>query len=220
MYTDTPEQMLKEFRVRTGDNIAPYFWSDREIFSYMSEGESVVAQRTLCIQDMSTDAARYEVFAGEADIAIFPSILRIRGAVWVENGQECYLEIDSLDAAIAQGVRLFSTSGRPRVLYTGSTNARLYPTPETAGELRLVIYRLPLSELECGKRFEVPHQLRPAIMEWMKFLAFKKNDAETFNRETSEQSLNAFEYLIDGYTTSESQRRNGPQNISTGYGGL
>lgn len=217
MYTDTPEQMLREFRNRVGDSVAPYFWSDSEIYSYMAEGESAVAQNTLCIQDIIEVAS---LPVGEADVALKSSILRIRGAVWVEGEQECYLDIDSLDAAVAQGVRLFSSKGRPRVIYTGTNRLRLYPIPEKTGSLNLIVYRLPLRAVECGRDFEVIPQFRPAILEWMKFLAFKKNDAETFSRESSNDSLKTFEYLIDGYTTSESLRRNSPQDVTVGYGGL
>lgn len=216
MYTDTPKLMLEEFRARVGDTRAPYFWSDPEIYSYMDEGQSVVATRTLCIQD----TIEVNIAAGSADVALSPSIIRIRGALLAYSSiGEKYLDISTLDAAVAQGLRLYSVTGRPNVLFTDTLTARLYPIPSEDGTLRLLVHRLPVTSVECGE-FEVIEQYRPAILDWMRVVAYLKNDAETFSRDTSRDAERDFERRIDMYLSAESKRRGGQQNNPVAYGGL
>jgi hypothetical protein len=221
MYT-TPAELILAFRREMHDTVAPYFWSNPELYEYMTQAELVIAQRTMCIQDLTSAATLYDVAADEADVVMHPSIYRIRAAWWLENGGEFKLEIRSLDDMIARGCRVNTQEGRPNTFMTGAvTNgARLYPIPQNAGEVRVAVYRTPLAPLNEQASFEIPIQYRNAMLDWMKFRALSKDDAETFNRESAGNAQRAFEYHMDSYTTSESMRRGGPQNGGISYGGL
>lgn len=217
-----PTDLLTAFRRICNDTKAPYFWSDAELYDYMTEGEGEIARALLCIQDITSAAALYSVANGGPNVTLSSKIIRIRAAWWLENGGEYKLGIMSQDAMISEGYRILTQQGRPNTLMTGNeTNGvRLYPIPENDGQLQLSIYRMPLNPLNAQAQFEIPEQYRGALLDWMKYKAYSKDDAETFDRVRADQSLAKFASLVDGYMTTESQRRGSPQAGGIQYGGL
>lgn len=217
------DDLIRSFRQRMRDTKAPYFWSDCELYEYMSNGESTIAERILCIQDMSSEACIYDVPSGESEVVLHPSVIRIRDARWVENGGEIKLDIKSVDQLVDEGARILTRQGRPHTMLTGAVTdgVRLYPMPQDDGQLHLAMYRTPLKQLsETNKKFEIPFQYRAALLEWMKFEALMKDDAETFDRERAERALSVFDRKVDEYETNEQRRRGGPQSGYIAYGGL
>lgn len=219
---DSPAQLVTTFRAEMHDTVAPYFWSDAELYAYMTQAEQVVAQRLMCLQDMSSSATIYDVAEDEPDIVLHPSVYRIRGAWWIENGHQHKLEIDSVDSILAEGLHVYTQKGRPAVLMTGAvTNGvRLYPIPQTDGQVRLSIFRVPLRALSANEKFEIPFQYRAALLDWMKYRALLKHDADTYSYQSATDCARAFEALMDTYATAESMKRGGPQNGTVSYGGL
>lgn len=222
MYASADE-LIRSFRLRMRDTKAPYFWTDCELYEYISNGESVIAERILCIQDMTSEACAYDVVSGEPEIVLHPSIVRIRDARWVENNVETKLDIKSVDDVASKGARILTQVGRPHTMMTGATTdgVRLYPIPQDDGQLRLAVFRTPLKQVSANqKKLEIPSQYRPALIEYMKFEALMKDDAETFDRERAERALSVFDMLLEGYETNEQRRRGGPQSGFITYGGL
>lgn len=219
---DSPAQLLSVFRAEMHDKVAPYFWSNDELYAYMTQAEQLIAQRLMCLQDMASSATSYDVAEDEPDVVLHPSIYRIRGAWWIENGHQQKLQIDSVDAILAQGLHVYTQKGRPGILMTGAiTNGvRLYPIPQTNGELRLAVFRTPLSALSPTASFEIPYQYRAALLDWMKHRALLKDDTDTFSRQSAAECERAFEAHMENYTTAESMKRGGPQNGTIAYGGL
>lgn len=218
----TPAALIAHFRTQRGDKTAPYFWSEPELYAYMTQAEQLIAQRTLCIQDTTSAACLYDVAEGQAEVVLDPSIVRIREARWLQGNGEYRLSIQSLDAMVGDGARIFTQAGRPNTMMTGSqTNGvRLYPIPQDEGQLAIAIYRIPLNPLSATASFEIPFQYRGALYEWMKHQALSKDDADTFDPRGAGEALGAFERLLDTYTTNESHRRGAPQGGGIRYGGL
>lgn len=219
----TPVSLINTFRSVMHDTVAPYMHSDAELYFYMTEGEAEVARRTLCIQDMSSAAVSYAVLAGAPIVPMHQSILRIRYAWWIENGGQYKLDIKSVDAVADEDcVRMLTQAGRPNTFMTGAetNSARLYPIPQNDGSLTLAVYRVPLVPLAADGTFEIPYQYRSALLEWMRYRAYMKEDAETYDPQKGQQAQDTFGYLIDGYETAESKRRGGPQSGGISYGGL
>lgn len=219
---DVPSDLVRMFRSTCNDTKAPYFWSDSELYTYMTEGEAEIARKLLCLQDTSSAVTLYTVPNGQATVIVTDKVLRVRDAWWLENGGEYKLDIQSQDAMVAQGYRIHTQKGRPNTAMMGSqTNGiRLYPIPENDGQLVLSIYRVPLNPLNAQAQFEIPEQYRGALLDWMQYKAYGKDDAETFDRVRSDKCLNAFVGLVDGYMTTESQRRGTPQAGGIRYGGI
>lgn len=219
----TPKELFDAFRREVRDTIAPYFWSEAEVYAYMTDAETMVAQRLLCIQDMTSEAAVYDVTASEPEVLLHESVIRVRSATLIAADTDYPLDILSADNMQAFGLRTIrTTTGRPNCLFTGAaTNTvRLYPIPNDDAELALSIYRTPLNALSVTASFEVPRQYRSAMLEWMKYRAYNKDDVESYDPGKANTAMNAFNRLIDGFETTESQRRGGPQSGLVAYGGL
>lgn len=219
----TPKALFDAFRREVRDTIAPYFWSETEVYDYMTDAESMVAQRILCIQDMTSEAAVYDITASEPEVVLHESVIRIRDATLISADTDHPLDILSADNMQDFGLRAIrTTTGRPNTLFTGATTngVRLYPIPSTDAQLALSIYRTPLNPLTVSASFEVPKQYRSAMLEWMKYRAYNKDDVESYDPAKANTAMNAFLKLIDGFETMESMRRGGPQSGLIAYGGL
>src|SRR3546814_19189634 len=93
----TPKALFDAFRREVRDTIAPYFWSEAEVYEYMTDAESMTAQKLLCIQDMDSSAAVYDVSEGEPIIRLHESIIRIRNATLLDSDTDYPLTILSAD---------------------------------------------------------------------------------------------------------------------------
>lgn len=218
----SPQDMLRAFRELKKDTVAPYFWTEPEIFRYMTEAEAAVARATLCIQDMTSEACIYDVAENEPNVRLHPSFIRIRSARWMQDGVEYPLEVLSMDTMVSEGYRIYTQKGRPSVLMVGTQTEgiRLYPIPHQDGQLAIAIYRAPLLPITNDSTFEVPEQYRPAIFEYLCYRAMMKNDAEVFDRARASDHMRAYQDMIDQYQTTEGQRWRGPQSGRVAYGGL
>lgn len=215
---DTPKQLVAYFRSQLVDTVAPYLWSDTELYQYATQGEKYIAQRTLCLQDM----LQLDVSAGEPNVLLPPSVVRIRSAVWVEGGHEHRLDIESLDACMASGANIYTRQGRPVIFLTGAiTNGiRLYPIPSSDGQLFLSVYRTPAEALSATAAFSIPFDYRFALFEWMRSSALARPDTDSHDPAGAAQAQRNFEQLVDGFETAESKRRGGPQSGGIIYGGI
>jgi hypothetical protein len=72
--------------------------------------------------------------------------------------------------------------------------ARLHPIPTAGGALTLQVKRLPVTELDSGA--DTLSDLQPEhhihLVKWMKSMAYRKQDAETFDLDKATYNENAF----------------------------
>lgn len=217
----TPKELLAAFRVVTRDTVGPYYlWHDPELYQFMSQAESNIAQRLLCISDMTSAAAVLDANAGDPTIPLNPSIIRIRSAFWISEGRQRSLSIRTLEGM--SGASIFTDTGTPTILITGAdlNTARLYPIPAGAGTVQLTLFRAPLAPLDkSSTAFEIPYQYTPALLEWMRYAAYSKTDAEAFEPAKASTALRKFDDLIDQYGKTESLRTGGARDGVVSYGG-
>lgn len=217
----TPKELIEAFRNMTRDTVEPYLWSDAELYQYATQGEATVAQRTDCITDSSSVAAVLDISAGEAEVDMHPSIVRVKAAYLLSSTQQKALELRTID-----GVResdLFIRTGEPARLIFGATagKMRLYPIPVEDGVLQLVLIRLPLKTLtDSSTKFEVPFAYTTAILEWMRYRAYAKLDSDTYDPGQSEKGYAAFGEQISNILRMESMKVGGLKDGVVTYGGL
>lgn len=217
----TPKELLTAFRTQARDQVADYLWSDSEIYQYMTQGESLVAQRLLCLSDMSTSGvAVLDVSAGEPTIELHESVIRVRSAFLIQDGQQRSLDLRTVDGV--RGASIFVDTGTPTALLFGGDTGkmRLYPIPQGSATLQLTVFRIPLSPLNATAKFEIPFHYTDAVYEWVRHRAYAKADAETFDKTLSGAGLSSFEYLIDQYATMESRKTGGLKDGVVSYGGI
>lgn len=186
--------LLKDLRRGLQDEISPYLWQDEELLSYLNEAQDEFCRETGGIADARSDFLHIVVDAGTEWVDIDPRILKIRSAEFVEDGGRRY-KLELMNMEDVEQMRCPHTPGLPIGLVLGESEdaARITYIPMVAGELRLVVYRLPLeSLLEATVEPEIAIEHRPTLLYFAKYKAFMKPDAESFDKDSADANLQLF----------------------------
>jgi hypothetical protein len=182
-------------------------WSNQEICRYANQAETEFCFRNP-IPDRDVDQTITHVaFTGGTQKGILdPKILAIYRAKFVETatGDEIHLQkrtVQWMDRYIAEWDLESNSSlqGDPKY-YIEDANGNsvfLYPIPEANGTLHLNVGRLPSSSMLWSRRHldgpEIDAEHHLCLLDYMKYLAFRKRDAETENKELAEEHYQSFE---------------------------
>lgn len=218
----TPKELIAAFRNLSRDTVEDYLWSDAELYQYATQAEAEVASRLLCLNDMTTDkVAVLSVDAGAPDIAMHPSIIRVKSAFLIQNNEQRSLVLSTMDGM--RNARVFTETGRPHTLIFGGSTGfmRLYPIPTEAGTLQLTVVRTPLKPLsDTSTKFEIPYHYTTALIEWMRYRAYGKLDSDSFDPGQSSAGMAAFMSIMEGYKRMESLKTGGLKDGTVAYGGI
>jgi hypothetical protein len=211
----TRDDLATAFRKEIDDTVRPYLWSDDEVDSYMDEAQNMFVRLTGGIKDATSSLCEVSVSAGDVFISYDPRILKIRHAQRSDGKELSITDLEDHQDAGTQP-RLDNNPGALLGLVLGvdDNNIRLRPIPASADTVSLVLLRLPLA-LDLS---EIPAQHQRCLIDWMKYLAFSKQDAETVNETKASQFMDAFvKYCMK--TSEESRRRHHKAGTVT-YGGI
>jgi hypothetical protein len=186
--------LYKLFRADTTDDVAPYLWSDLEVFSYMNDAYTMFVRRVGGIPDYYTDSVCLLTAKSQTETsALHPKILFIREAhleprgeaVKVINMQDEPWLLDE-DYGLMRRMNVTKTIGRVRYLVIGIQDdiVKWVDIPDQDYQVRLLVERLPLDDItDQGQDFDgVKDHHHRYLMCWMKHLAYSKQDAETFDK--------------------------------------
>lgn len=191
------DDLYDAFRSDVVDAAAPYLWTDDEVFRCMADAHCRFVRNIGGIPDRSSDATRVAIVAGEQDADLDPTILRIMSARRVSDGRQIKV-INENDAAFAVGsdygnrppIYEDNSAGEVLFMMIGQEHGtcRWVRKPVANDTAQLTVYRLP-SDVADGPGKEITdvgeeHHIR--LLDWMKHLAYKKQDAETFNKSASD----------------------------------
>lgn len=196
-------ELVSLFRNEVMDTAAPYMWSDTEVYVYLNDAYSMLVRFVGGVEDISSPAVTSVSYsAGATEVSLHPSVLRIVRA-FNNAGTEIPV-IESTDRPLIR-----DTNGNIALLNVGSSSATdvqylvmgadhrkalLHPIPTASGELTLQVRRLPITEVTSPSS-TLP-DLQPEhhyhLLKWMKSLAYRKQDVETFNLDQALLNENAF----------------------------
>ncbi len=196
-------ELLEAFRLDTVDTADPPLWSDPEIYRYLNDAYFQFVRITGGVADFTSEACEVGITAGEDTSLLHPSIMRVMSAKRRSDNREIeVVNITDLHAHYRSdyGVRvkqfLDDTPGPVRMMVLGMQRdlVRWVQVPEFDDAVDMVVYRLPLAPITGAGQtldgIEEMHHLH--LLDWMKHLAYKKQDAETFSPKDSERSGQAF----------------------------
>lgn len=176
-------QLVSRWRRKLDDALTPYLWSNDELTEYADNLQKQLCAEFFLIEDRRTpEICSISLVQGDSLLALSPRILKIKLA-YIE-GADTQLKVRTADFMDENfpGWDSDTTQGDPVYLVTrgvGMGEAWLYPVMPEAGTLNLVVYRLPLFDLDysehAGMSLEIDrfaHLLTHGIM-WQ---AYDKND--------------------------------------------
>lgn len=178
------------FRRDIADSAQPYLWSDLEVFSYMNDAYRMFVRLTGGVADSTSVTARVPVVTNVAAGVIAPAVLRIMSAYRVSDGQP----VDIYNGP--EYVRPATAKGPVRGMVIGEQDglARWTTIPIANDTVQLSVYRMPLGFITDAVQLftDVKEDHHIHLMDWMKHLAYRKQDAETFNRASSAENGDSF----------------------------
>ena len=220
------------FRSQVRDEVAPYLWTDTDVLTYMNEAQKMFVRLTNGIYDVTSSICTVAVTAGQKYSTISPLILEIREAHYIDpvTSYKRKLDIISLadvdkmstsDYGISHNAADQDLPGAVDAMLTGEERGKVrwINVPVENATVQLKIARMPLTSLtESQLVLEVPEDHHIYLIEWMKHLAYNKQDGDAFNPKTSTESEMRFRAYCDFVWKEWERYRHTHRTIA--YGGI
>lgn len=187
--------LIRIFRAEVDDAVMPYLWSDPDLIEYANDAELEACRRSRLIVDSSTAAiCQIAVVAGTATYALDPRVLFIRRVRLTgllplkrKNMQDMDSQFPGWEDAEVSTPSAFIPD-----FETGKI--RLYPTPDAAATLNLMVVRDPLAEMnDDSDTPEIAARYHRSLRFWMMHRAYLKKDADANDPKKAAESLALFE---------------------------
>lgn len=217
---NTTATLLTTLRRDLQDEIEPYLWQDEELLAYLDQAQVEFCRETGGIADARSAFLHVPVPAGGEWVDIDPRILKVRSAEFHETDGHRY-KLELMNAEDVEGHRCPHSLGVPLGLVLGESEdaARITYIPMQAGELRLVVYRLPLEPITTRDTApEIALEHRPTLLYYAKYLSFSKTDAESFDKDSAAANLNMFIQYCDKARQDKERARHKYRSVR--YGGI
>lgn len=220
---------LKDFfREQLRDDVAPYLWSDEEVFLYMNEAQRMFVRSTSGIFDVSSEATEVSITEGEKYSELHPSITHIRQAVYDDKYELKIVNLSDMatlgsgnDYRVAMNKALSMTPGTVVYMIIGEerNKCRWVSLPDTSATVKLSVTRMPLTNITAdGQTLEVAEEHHTHLLEWMKSMAYRKQDADAFNPKAAEEGEVRFNAYCAKVWKEWERYRHKPRTVA--YGGL
>lgn len=197
-------ELLGAFRCDAVDDVEPYLWSDPEVYRYINDAYFMFIRLTGGIPDGSSSVTQLTAAVGEPTTPIDKSILRIRKATNVTDNNKPLKIInvqdeDSLvseDYGVITHINQTDIQGEIRYMIIGEEEGyvRWVNIPDRDTSVQLVVERLPLVQITRSRQLfsGVREEHHYHLLKWVRHLAYRKQDADTFNLVKSDQERNDF----------------------------
>lgn len=212
--------LLDRFRTDVKDDAKPYLWSDEEIYSNIDDAQKMFCRLIDGLPDATSVATSVAYAIDEAWLALHPSIIKIRAARFGSTGRP--ITVVNYEDLTEHCIKLDGKTGNPHYLVIGmeTDKALFYPTPVAADTLVLLIDRLPLKRITCDgdQKLEIPEEHHLHLLDWVKHLAYLKQDAETLDKRASADFETEFRRYCE--TARKEKERKKHKTRIVQYGGI
>jgi len=208
------------FREEMNDEAEPFLWSTPLLCRYLDEAQKNFCRWTEGIEDATTDdITKLTITAGTDWYTMDPRVLKIREVVNALTGRP--YKTHNMEEAAERGVFFNGRPGALEAFVTGleRNKLRAWPLPNAALEVRLRVFRLPMSSIsDEDQELEIDEQHHMALLMWMKHRAYGKEDAETFDRSKRDDFEERFRRYCAEAKAEQVRRRHQAGTVQ--YGGL
>lgn len=196
-------ELFEAFRSDVVDDVGPYLWSQAEVIRYAEAAYRRFVRLTGGIHDFTSPLTEVDIVAGEEIAEVSPLILRFDKAVRQSDGREITIAnwtdqnlMRRDDYGISSFLYNDRAPGEVRYMVIGSEVGKVkWVSPPAADDVALLqVYRLPLTRIvdETHTLSEVNEDYHIHLLDWMKHLAYLKQDSETHNKRASDEHRAAF----------------------------
>jgi len=222
-------ELLCTFREDSIDNVEPYLWGDSEVYRYINDAYFMFVRLTGGISDGSSAATQLTATADTATTLLHESVMRIRTARNITDNKPLKVinvqDTDNLtteDYGIIRAISDPTTIGSVRYMIIGEEEdyVRWVNIPDRDITVQLVIERLPLVSITRSRQrfLGVRSEHHYHLLKWVRHLAYRKQDADTFNLVKSDQERDDFTQYCEFAKREKDTRKHKVR--TTSYGGL
>lgn len=227
----TITEVIDEFRRQVQDLEKPYLFSDEEIMLWLIDAQDMLVRGFGGFADYFTpELTQIPVSATDPWSDISPYILRIRSGQmqtartpveFIHEGDLASIRMQDYGFTIPVGFLDDDDTGpvRAGILELTDGKIRWYKVPVADDVCKVHIYRLPYPRIKDENScFEVQEQHHLHLIKWMKYLAYSKEDAETYDASLAEKNETAFNNYVEKVKQEVSRLRHKPKQVR--YGGI
>lgn len=204
------------FRSEVADQEEPFLWSDTDVFAYMNDAYRMFVRLTGGISDKTSSLAQIAVVPDELFANMSTHVLRVMSAHRLSDGMPLTIHNGP------EYPRLSTAYGAINGVVIGEEEDRVRWTsmPRVSDTVQLHVYRMPAGFItDFGQSFAgVRDDHHIHFLKWMKYLAYGKHDAETFDRKRSSDSEAEFRGYC-AFVKLENERSK-HKNRTVAYGGI
>ena len=221
-------ELLNTFRCDVVDDVEPYLWSTSEVYQYINDAYFMFVRLTGGIADGTSSATQLTAADGVATTTLDESVMQIRTARNVtDNKWLKVINVQDTDELATEDYGILhrsdpETIGAVRYMIIGEEDGyvRWVNIPDGDITVQLVIERLPLIPITGHKQRFLG--IRPEhhyhLLKWVRHLAYRKQDADTFNLVKSDQEEKDFVAYCELAKREKAGRRHKVR--TTSYGGI
>lgn len=205
-------------------------WSNQEICRYANQAVNEFCFRQPILdQDTTPLITQITVVASTSVYTLSPKILSIRRVKFVDSNNDEFILLKRTTHWMDVNVTDWDKETLPvegTVLYyiedTDTHQLQLYRVPELAGTIHMTVDRLPEKPMLWPQRHqhspEIHEQHHLCLLEYMKYLAYKKRDSETEDKKLAQEFLEAFTAMVGERPSARllrvrKQERNYPRRV-------
>lgn len=199
-------ELIAAYRDEAKDHVRPYFVSDERVLQFANEAEREACRRSHLLIDSSAAFCEISVSANEPLVEIDPLIINIRRAkLSISTYSLSPVRAEEMDR-VNPGWE--SHTGTPTTYITDyQTNAiRLHPKQQVAATLNITVSRLPAEDFDEESEPEIRTEYHPALVKWMLYRAYSKQDADLFDPNKAANALAEFEREFGRRSSARNER--------------
>lgn len=189
--------LIDAFRDEAQDNTPrPYLWSDTRLTQFATEAMHEACRRAGVLVDSQSDFCVVTATPADPLVPLDPRIITIKRFVRTDRPTPPILPMQCSDMDRLVPGWETATAADPSWYVTDYQTGylRVVPTPTADVDFQMTVSRLPLanpSSLDDVLEFRDEHS--PALVQWMLYRAYSKQDADSFDPAKAARSLAEFE---------------------------
>lgn len=188
--------LIDAFRDEAQDNTRPYLWSDARLTRFAVESMHEACRRSGVLVDSQSAFCLVTATSADPLVPIDPRIITIKRIARTDRPALSMLPMRCSDMDRLVPGWESATAADPDWYVTDYQTGylRIVPTPTADIEFQMTVSRLPLSAPKSlDDAIEFRDEYAPALVQWMLYRAYSKQDADSFDPAKAARSLAEFE---------------------------
>lgn len=200
------QELISECRSRLDDKAAPFLWSRDELVRWINEAVDEAAVRARLIYDETSALTRIGVVANRATYPLDNKIFMVDRVILGSTGNElCRTSQPDMDDSVS---RWRTIVGTPQWFIDEQSYLRLYPMSPVADTVQLAVWRTSLCPLKADDdEPEIAPRHHMNLIEWVRFRAYSKQDADTQDDQKAAEGLSLFTQAFGERPDANVQRK-------------